>query len=127
VFPDYLPLDTEDQIQAAMELAGHNFVLRNASVTVDGTLTSGWQAFVKDMPGHPTDSTALHIAKDSYQIVGNRECWGIMLALIGQGMKLETAVTFRHGAVCSLLSWLPEPVRIKGDDSDTLPFTDLVP
>jgi len=129
VLPDYLPLDTEEQIQAAMKLAGHDFTLDARPVFVRDSITqnlaAGWQAFVKRMPGNVSDGTILHIAKDSYQTVGNRECWGIMQALIGQGMKLETAVVLRRGAVCSLLAWLPEPIRIAGDDSDTLPFYNL--
>lgn len=119
VLPDFLPLTTEEEILAAMQLAGHDFTLTPRPVIVNGREVPDWQAIVRD------NGKVLHVARDTYQPVSNRACWDLMAAIIGQGLKLETAITLREGAICSLLAWLDEPVRIKGDDSLTLPFFNL--
>src|SRR5207302_3632849 len=129
VIPDYLPLKTEGDIEAAMRLAGHDFevfpqdtyILRTANDASSYQRQDGWKAFTKRMPGDPTDGALLHVARESYTAVSNRACWELMRDIIGEGLRMETAVTLRGGAVCSLLAWLNEPVRVTGDDSDLLP------
>src|SRR5208282_4420482 len=126
VLPDFLPLGTEEEIQHAMKLAGHNFTISPRPIYAEGNaVIEGWQRLEKVMQGDQSDGAILHVAKDSYTAVDNRYCWDLMAKIVGQGMKLETAITLRGGAVCSLLAWLNEPVRILNDDSDTLPYFNL--
>lgn len=80
----------------------------------------GWKALLKD-----TDGQLLHVAKESYQVVQNETAWDIVDALVGEGAKYETGITLKGGAVCSVLAWLDEPVKVPGDDSDTLPFVNV--
>lgn len=86
---------------------------------------TGFKALVKSMPGDPSDGHILHVANETYGVVPNSIGWDIIYAFLGEGAQLETAVTLRMGAVCSLLAYLPEPYTVSGDDSPILPFVNV--
>ena len=135
--------------EEAMELAGHNFTVVEQPLyvlgeevdpdsVVDGSITQddegdyrrlggadGWKALVKQMPGDDTDGQLMHIARDSYGIVQNEVAWDIIDALVGEGIKYETGITLKDGAVCSVLGWLDEPIVIPGDDSEIYPWVNV--
>jgi phage/plasmid-like protein (TIGR03299 family) len=77
------------------------------------------------MPGHPTDGKLMHVASSTYGVVQNETGWDIMDALVGVGVKIETAIVLKDGAQCSILGFLDEPYTIPGDDSAILPYVNV--
>jgi len=118
--------------EQAMELAGHNFEIverplysplkvgDEQSVRLDD-----WKALVKSMPGDETDGLVMQVARASYGVVQNSTGWDIIDALVGEGIKYETGITLKGGAVLSVLGWLDEPITIPGDDSQIFPWVNV--
>lgn len=112
----------------AMRLAGHDFDIVERPVYV-GTSdviayptarVDGLKALVRSDTGK-----VFNVVNQSYGVVQNSVGWDIVDALVGEGIKYETGLTLRDGAVCSVLAWLDEPVTIPGDNSEILPWVNV--
>jgi len=118
--------------EQAMELAGHNFEIVERPLYVplrEGDTQSvrldEYKALVKSMPGDETDGLVMQVARASYGVVQNSTGWDIIDALVGEGIKYETGITLKGGAVLSVLGWLDEPIKIPGDDSEIYPWVNV--
>ena len=94
----------------AIELAGLDWKV-NACPIYDhrGILIPGYQANTRDK-----DDKVLGIVGDQYQIVQNREAFDFTDALLGEGMKYETAGSLKGGKQIWLLGKMPE-IKLAGD------------
>lgn len=77
----------------------------------DGRQVFGYRANVRS-----TDGAVLGVVSDSYQVVQNREAFAFTDALLGEGVRYETAGSLRGGKRIWLLARLPERYKILGDD-----------
>jgi phage/plasmid-like protein (TIGR03299 family) len=147
-------LDEYPGREEAMRLAGHDFVIVEKPISIDGQPTAGWKGLVKQAAPVPCDCDAekwaslglanpcvkcdgtgtveapsngavLNVTKESYGVVQNDIGWDIVDAIVGEGAKYETGITLKSGAVCSVLACLPEPTTIPGDDSEILPWVNV--
>lgn len=113
----------------AMRLAGHDFDVVERSVakstdTEEGRTWGHIKGF-KALTKSDDPSVVFGVVKDTYTVVQNSVGWDIVDAIIGEGARYETGLTLHDGAVCSVLAWLNEPIRIPGDDSDILPYLNV--
>lgn len=115
--------------EEGMILAGHNFTVVERPVVIQGNsgfkLAADWKGLVKSMPGDPTHGDIMNITKETYGVVQNEIGWDIADAIVGEGALYESGGVLKQGAVCWVLVWLDEPVKIPGDDSVTLPFCNV--
>jgi phage/plasmid-like protein (TIGR03299 family) len=91
-------------------------------LTYGAKMADGWKALVKSMPGDESHGALLNVSTETYGVVQNDVPWDIVDAIIGEGVKYETGVTLRDGALCAVTAWLDEPSQIEGDDSPILPY-----
>ena len=63
-----------------------------------------------------SDGSALGIVGERYQIVQNSEAFTFTDALLGEGVKYETAGSLKGGRVIWLLAKMPKTYRILGDN-----------
>lgn len=106
----------------AMELAGHNFVVKEnevfANVGNGKEKLEGFKVLYRADNKH-----ILNVVRDSYSIIQNAVLWDIVDALVQQpNVKYETAGVLKEGAVLWVLAKLDEPVQIKGDNSAIYPY-----
>jgi phage/plasmid-like protein (TIGR03299 family) len=138
--PIYLPgpaLDIPAESNLGTVLGEHG-----GAVNLDGQLHAmrgvpTHKALIKDMPHEtrpddvePGDFTPTHgklmaVVNDSYGVIQNSVGWDIIDALVGEGVKYETAGVLKGGAVCWVLAYLDEPYTIPGDDSVILPYVNV--
>jgi len=108
--------------EQAMKLAGHDWKAVEMPVLVQGRTENraaeGWKAIVRRDTG-----AILSVVRSSYQIVQNDILWDLVDALVQQPrVKYDTAGVLADGATLWVNAVLDEPIRIPGDDSDTLPY-----
>ena len=108
--------------EKAMKIAGHDFNILELPVhsTIAGKKqqVEGWKIIARD-----DTNKILSIRRDAYQVIPNSTMWDIVDELMGQNnVKYETAGVLKHGAILWVLARIDEPVKIKGDDSETFPF-----
>jgi phage/plasmid-like protein (TIGR03299 family) len=97
---------------AALELAGLNWnVVQKDIVTVDGNSVEGFKANVRDV-----DDQVLGIVTDRYKVVQNREAFAFTDALLGEGVRYETAGSLQGGRRTWMLAKLPYHYIISGDE-----------
>lgn len=65
-----------------------------------------------------TDRQVLGVVGNKYKIVQNREAFSFTDALLGEGVKYETAGSLRDGKTVWLLAKLPDTYEILGDKVD---------
>ena len=115
-------------------------VWHNIGVRVDEALTSqdalrysglDWQVrqeplfteTFKSVPGYVANVRSdndriLGIVSDSYKVVQNEEAFAFTDALIGEGVRYETAGSIDGGRKVWLLAKLPERYQLVGEDVD---------
>lgn len=143
-------LDDYPGREDGMRIAGHDFDVIERDIAVitpyagDGELGDQWaalddglvsldraMAFKALIKGShrgaedPDHGSVLHVANADYGVINNSVGWDIVDAMVGEGIKYETGLTLKGGAICSVLAWLDEPVRLPGDDSDILPWVNV--
>lgn len=64
----------------------------------------------------------LNVARDTYEIISNKETFEIVWSVIGQGAYLDTAGSVREGRQVWALAHLDEPMVIAGDQSLSFPY-----
>ena len=98
----------------AIRLAGLDWkVIPQKVYTENGLKVDGYTANVRDK-----DGKALGIVGSRYSIVQNEDAFRFTDALLGEGVKYETAGSLKEGRVIWLLAKLPNKYEILGDAVD---------
>ena len=98
--------------KSALELAGLDWnVIQKNIVTTDGTEIEGFKANVRD-----SDDSVLGIVTDRYKVVQNSEAFAFTDALLGEGVRYETAGSLQGGRRTWMLARLPHQYIISGDE-----------
>ena len=98
--------------QSALKLAGLDWsVIQKDIVTVDGNSIEGFKANVRDK-----DNQVLGIVTERYKVVQNYEAFAFTDALLGEGVRYETAGSLQDGRRTWILARLPHQYIISGDE-----------
>ena len=100
--------------EEAIRLAGLDWKVEQKPIYLaDGTPINGNYANVRSSDGKP-----LGIVGDRYKVVQNIDAFAFTDALLGEGVKYETAGSLKDGRVIWLLAKMPEPFEVLGDKID---------
>lgn len=100
--------------EEAIRLAGLNWKVEQKPIYLaDGTEIKGSYANVRNVDNKP-----LGIVGERYRIVQNVDAFAFTDALLGEGVKYETAGSLKEGKVIWLLAKLPNKYEILGDKVD---------
>ena len=100
-------LNSED----ALNTAGLNWRVNQTPIfTPDGQMIENYKANVRG-----SDNEILGVVTDRYQIVQNEEAFAFTDALLGEGVRYETAGSLASGRRVWLLAKLPERYIIAGE------------
>ncbi|MEY8233195.1 DUF932 domain-containing protein [Oscillospiraceae bacterium 50-16] len=103
-------LNSED----ALVMSGLNWnVIQKPIMTASGNLIPGYKANIRD-----TDNRALGVVTDRYRVVQNSEAFAFTDALLGEGVKYETAGSLQDGKKIWILAKLPDKYIIEGEQID---------
>lgn len=93
-------------------LSGLNWnVIQKRLETVDGIAVPGFRANVRD-----TDEKVLGVVTDRYKVVQNEDAFAFTDALLGEGVRYETAGSLQEGKKTWILARLPHQYIIAGDE-----------
>jgi phage/plasmid-like protein (TIGR03299 family) len=97
---------------AALTLAGLDWrVIQKDLLTEDGIEVPGFKANLRD-----SDQQVLGIVTDRYTVVQNEEAFAFTDALLGEGVRYETAGSLQNGRRTWILAKLPQRYIISGDE-----------
>lgn len=100
--------------EEAIRLAGLDWTVDQQKIYLaDGTEVKGNYANVRS-----SDNKPLGIVGDRYKIVQNTDAFAFTDALLGEGVRYETAGSLKDGRVIWLLARMPEQIEILGDKVD---------
>ena len=100
-------LSSEDALKAS----GLDWqVIQKPIMTNDLTPIAGYKANIRD-----SDNKVLGVVSDRYKVVKNAEAFVFTEALLGEGVKYETAGSLQEGKKIWLLAKLPEKYIIEGE------------
>ena len=88
-------------------------VVQSPVFTADGRQIPNYKANIRD-----SDKQVLGVVTDRYQIVQNGEAFAFTDALLGEGVKFETAGALQQGKRIWMLAVLPEKYIIAGEKID---------
>ena len=95
----------------ALRLAGLDWqVIQEPIYTDTGERISGYKANVRD-----SDRKVLGVVTDRYKIIQNQEAFAFTDALLGEGVRYETAGALQEGKKVWLLARLPREYIISGE------------
>ena len=95
----------------ALRLAGLNWkVLQEPVYTENEELIQGYKANVRD-----TDRKVLGVVTDRYKVIQNEEAFAFTDALLGEGVRYETAGSLQEGRRVWMLARLPREFIIGGE------------
>lgn len=95
----------------ALRLAGLDWKVVQETIYTDaGKKIPGYKVNVRD-----TDRKVLGVVTDRYKIIQNREAFGFTDALLGSGVRYETAGALQEGRKVWLLARLPHEYIISGE------------
>ena len=98
----------------AIRLAGLDWSVNQEKIYLsDGTEVKGSYANVRSSDGKP-----LGIVGERYRIVQNVDAFAFTDALLGEGVRYETAGSLKDGKVIWMLARMPEQIEILGDKID---------
>ena len=96
----------------ALELAGLDWhVVQKDILTTDGFPMEGFKANVRE-----TDDQVLGVVTNRYKVVQNEEAFAFTDALLGEGVRYETAGSLQNGRRIWILARLPQQYIISGDE-----------
>lgn len=96
---------------AALRLSGLDWgVIQQPIMTEDFVPIPGYKANIRD-----TDNRVLGVVSDRYRVVQNSEAFAFTDALLGEGVKYETAGSLQDGKKIWLLAKLPDKYIIEGE------------
>lgn len=94
-----------------MKLSGLDWNVIQRSIMTDEFATiPGYKANVRD-----TDGKVLGVVTDRYKVVQNSEAFAFTDALLGEGVKYETAGSLQDGRKIWLLAKMPEKYIMEGE------------
>lgn len=97
--------------EEALRLAGLDWsVYQTDLVTDSGLAVPGYKANIRD-----SDDSVLGIVTDRYKVVQNAESFAFTDALLGEGVRYETAGSLQDGKKTWILAKLPNEYIISGD------------
>lgn len=100
--------------EEAIKIAGLDWEVNQEPIYLqDGTQIEGSYANVRSSDGKP-----LGIVGERYKVVQNVDAFAFTDALLGEGVKYETAGSLKDGKVIWMLAKMPEQVEILGDKID---------
>lgn len=103
-------LNSED----ALVMSGLNWnVIQKPIMTASGNLIPGYRANIRD-----SDNRVLGVVTDRYRVVQNSEAFAFTDALLGEGVKYETAGSLQDGKKIWILAKLPDKYIIEGEQID---------
>lgn len=88
-------------------------VIQKQIMTDDNSIIDGYRANIRD-----SDNSILGVVSDRYKIVQNDEAFAFTDALLGEGVKYETAGSLQGGKRVWMLAKLPEKYIIGGEKID---------
>lgn len=95
----------------ALYLAGLDWKVVQEPVFAEGGIPiPGYRANIRD-----TDRKVLGIVSDRYKVIQNREAFSFTDALLGDGVRYETAGSLNGGRRVWLLARMPEAIEMIGD------------
>ncbi|MCI8593580.1 MAG: DUF945 domain-containing protein [Lachnospiraceae bacterium] len=95
----------------ALQVAGLDWeVLQEPVYTGAGELVNGYKANVRD-----SDRKALGVVTDRYKVIQNHEAFAFTDALLGEGVRYETAGSLQGGKRVWLLAHMPHEYIISGE------------
>lgn len=98
--------------KSALELAGLDWSVYQASLmTADKIPVPGFRANIRS-----TDDRVLGVVTDRYKVVQNEGAFAFTDALLGEGVRYETAGSLRGGRRTWILAKLPQKYIISGDE-----------
>ncbi len=96
----------------ALRLAGLDWgVTQKNIITADGDKINGFKANVRD-----SDNSVLGVVTDRYRVVQNTEAFSFTDALLGEGVRYETAGSLQNGRRIWILARLPQQYIINGEE-----------
>ena len=97
--------------QEALKVAGLDWkVVQKPIFTEEGQLVGGFKANIRDR-----DNQILGVVTDRYKVVQNEEAFAFTDALLGEGVRYETAGSLQEGRRVWLLARLPREYIIAGE------------
>lgn len=100
--------------EEALEKSGLNWkVIQRPIMTNAYDPIPGYKANIRE-----TDNRILGVVTDRYKVVQNAEAFAFTDALLGEGVKYETAGSLQNGKKIWLLAKLPEKYIIEGEQID---------
>ncbi len=88
----------------ALKMAGLDWdVIQHSIMTDTGDVIPGYKANIRDK-----DNRVLGVATDRYKVVQNAEAFAFTDALLGEGVRYETAGSLQEGRKIWLLAKLPD-------------------
>lgn len=98
----------------ALRLAGLDWkVVQEPVYTADGERVPGFYANIRDQ-----DRKVLGVVSDRYKVVQNEEAFAFTDALLGEGVRYETAGSLQNGRKVWILARLPHAYIISGEQID---------
>lgn len=97
----------------ALEKSGLNWMVEQRPIITDGKLIPGYKANIRQ-----TDGKILGVVTDRYKVVQNHEAFAFTDALLGEGVKYETAGSLSDGKRIWILAKLPDKYIIEGEQVD---------
>ena len=95
----------------ALIAAGLNWNVRSEDIHLEnGKIVEGYKANVRD-----TDKAVLGVVTDRYRVVQNREAFAFTDALLGEGVRYETAGSLLGGRKVWMLARMPHEYVIGGE------------
>lgn len=99
--------------EEALQVSGLNWRVEQRPILSDGNPIFGYKANIRD-----TDKKVLGVVTDRYRVVQNAEAFAFTDALLGEGVKYETAGSLQEGRKIWLLAKLPDKYIIEGEQID---------
>lgn len=94
----------------ALRLAGLNWsVVQEPVYTEQKEQVEGWRANIRD-----SDRKVLGVVTDRYKVIQNRDAFAFTDALLGEGVRYETAGSLLGGRKVWLLAHMPHEYIIRG-------------
>jgi len=95
-------------------MSGLNWnVIQKPIMTTSGNPIPGYKANIRD-----TDNRVLGVVTDRYRVVQNAEAFAFTDALLGEGVRYETAGSLQDGKKIWILAKLPDKYIIEGEQID---------
>ena len=95
----------------ALWLSGLDWHVVQKDIYAEDKKINGYKANVRD-----SDGKVLGVVSDRYRIVQNDEAFAFTDALLGEGVRYETAGSLSEGRQIWMLARLPEKYIINGDE-----------